>query len=129
MRTLSSVGLVVCLLTLAACEDVTGNAEIWRSRIGVLDASGSASEPLPRDAGNTSNPPAVTCYTADPSVPASERVWFAVSSVELPDRVDPPTGEVLSNCIVEADPFTSNGLMATIEGETPGWLYQFVVVY
>ena len=128
MRKLSSVALACCLLALAACEDVTGGAEIWRSPIGLLDAGGNASEPLPARAGNTNNPPALTCYTADPDVPARDRVWFAVSSVELPERVD-PAREVLSNCIVEADPFDSNRLMATIEGETPGWLYQFVVVY
>ena len=129
MRTLSSVGLVCCLLTLAACEDVTGGADIWRSPIGQLDANGSISVHLPSDVGNTSNLPAVTCYTADPDVPADERVWFSVSSVELPDRVDPPEGEVLSNCIVEASFENPNRLMATIEGETPGWLYQFVVVH
>ena len=129
MRTLSSVGLALCLFTLAACEDVTGGAEIWRSPIGVLDAGGNASVLLPSDAGNVSNLPAVTCYVADPGVPASDRVWFSVSSVELPDHVSPPDGEVLNNCIVETDPGNSNRLWATIEGETPNWLYQFVVVH
>ena len=79
-------------------------------------------------AGNTSNIPALTCYTADPTDPPESRVWFAVGSVELPVRVD-PSGEVLSNCILEASPNNANRLLATLEGETPGWLYQFVVVY
>jgi hypothetical protein len=128
MRTLTSVGLALSVLVLGACEDSTGVDGIWRSPIGTLSASGNASVELPQAAGNTSNLPALTCYTADPTVPAESRVWFTVASVELPVRVD-PQGEVLSNCILEASPNNTNRLLATLEGETPGWLYQFVVVY
>jgi hypothetical protein len=128
MRTLSSVGLVLSVLALTACEDSTGVGGIWRSPIGTLNASGNASVELPPSAGNTSNLPALTCYTANPADPPDSRVWFAVGSVELPLRVDPQR-EVLSNCILEGSPTGSNRLMATLEGETPGWLYQFVVVY
>ena len=128
MRTLSSVGLALAVLALSACEDTTGTGVVWRSPIGVLNASGNGSELLPAAAGNVNALPALTCYTADPTVPASQRVWFAVSSVELPVRVDPQR-EVLSNCILEPSPDNPNRLMATIEGETPGWHYQFVVVY
>jgi len=128
MRTLSSVGLVLSVLALTACDDSTGVGGIWRSPIGTLNAGGNASVELPSAAGNTSNIPALTCYTADPTDPPESRVWFAVGSVELPVRVD-PSGEVLSNCILEASPNNANRLLATLEGETPGWLYQFVVVY
>ena len=128
MRTLPSVVLVLSLLALAACEDSTGSGEVWRSEIGVLDANGGASVELPPRAGNVNNLPALTCYVASPSVPANQRVWFVVSSVELPRRVDPQQ-EVLSNCIVEPSTVNASRLMATIEGETPGWLYQFVVVF
>jgi hypothetical protein len=128
MRTLPSVGLVLSVLALAACEDSTGVGGIWRSPIGTLNASGNASVNLPAAAGNTNNLPSLTCYTANPSDPPGSRVWFAVGSVELPARID-PSREVLSNCILEASFEDPNRLMATLEGETPGWLYQFVVVY
>lgn len=113
MRKLSSLALVASLLTLGACDDSTGNGEIWRAE-GVLNASGSASVRLPRDAGTPNSLPSLTCYTADPA----DRVWFVIGSVEA-----------VSNCILEPDPDNSNRLLATIEGETPGWLYHFVVVY
>lgn len=113
MRKLSSLALAASLLTLGACGDSTGNGEVWRAE-GVLDGSGSASVLLPRDAGTPNRLPALTCYTADPL----DRVWFLIGSVEN-----------VSNCILEPDFDNSNRLRATLEGETPGWLFHFVVVY
>ena len=72
MRTLSSVGLVLSVLALTACEDSTGVGGIWRSPIGTLNASGNASVELPPNAGNTSNLPALTCYTANPADPPAQ---------------------------------------------------------
>ena len=132
MRSKSSVGLALCALALAACEDSTDVGGIWRSPIGTLNNGGNASVSLPGAVGNprTDDIPALTCYTADPLDPPGSRVWFAVGSVELPPSVDvDPDEEVLSNCILETDPGDPNRFMATLEGETPGWLYQFVVVY
>lgn len=119
MRKLSSVALATALLTLGACDDSTGNGEIWRTE-GVLNASGAASVLLPRDAGTPNRLPALSCYTADPL----DRVWYQISSVQLPNQ---PTAE--NNCILEPDFDEPNRLRATIEGETPGWLFHFVVVY
>jgi hypothetical protein len=133
MRPLSSVGLVASLLLLAACEDVTGDGGLWRSQVGRLDANGDASVELPASVASPARLPALTCYTADPADPPDARVWFAVSSAQLPARVgtvDVPTSQrVLSNCLVETSALNSNRLVATLEGETPGWLYQFVVAY
>lgn len=113
MRKLSSMALAASLLALGACEDSTGNGEVWRAE-GLLDNTGSASVMLPRDAGTPNRLPALTCYTSHPQ----ERVWFLIGSVED-----------VSNCILEPAFEDPNRLMATIEGETPGWLYHFVVVY
>ncbi|HEY0971241.1 MAG TPA: hypothetical protein VGE02_09760 [Gemmatimonadales bacterium] len=126
MRRLPVLALSLSLLTLAACEDSTGNGGDVLRFTGVLDANGEASVNLPREAGTPDDPPALTCYTADPLVPASERVWFHVSSVQLPADLG---GEVVSNCLLEPSFENPNRLMATLEGEEPGWLYAFVVVY
>ncbi len=131
MRTAPAAGLAFLLFALAACEDATSSGDVWRSPIGTLNASGAASVALPRDAGNIEDLPILGCYVADPFGSAQNRVWYQISSVQLPDDV--PTNEdpsgVLSNCILEADDGDPNRLRATIEGETPGWLYQFVVIY
>ena len=100
-------------VALGACDDSTSSGDIFR-REGTLDGNGSVSVLLPREAGNPGRLPALSCYTADPV----NREWFLVASVE---------GE--SNCILEPAFEDPNRLMATIEGETPGWLYHFVVVY
>ena len=113
MRKLSSVALATSLLVLGACDDSTSAGDIFR-REGVLDNNGDASVLLPREAGTPNRLPALSCYTADPRF----REWFLVASVE---------GE--SNCILEPSFEDPNRLMATIEGETPGWLYHVVVVY
>lgn len=126
MRTLSSVGLALSLVALAACEDSTGTGVVWRSDIGVIASDGTASRALPANAGTPDRLPALTCYTSHPD----DRVWFAVGSVELPPGTVPPgEDDVLSNCILEPSFDNPNRLVATIEGETPGWLFQFVVVY
>ena len=131
MRTARAAAAALLLFTVAACDDATSSGDVWRSQIGNLDAEGRASVALPRDAGNVNNLPAVSCYVADPLDAAANRVWYQIGSVQLP--VDLPTEDdpngVLSNCIVEADAGDPNRLRATIEGETPGWLYQFVAVY
>jgi hypothetical protein len=126
MRRLPFLALSLSLLSLAACEDTTGNGGDVLRFTGVLDNFGSASVNLPREAGSPDNPPALTCYTADPQAPASERAWFQLSSVQLPNDIG---GDVLSNCLLEPSPSDPRRLMATIEGEEPGWLYAFVVVY
>ena len=127
MRRLPLLALATSLLTLAACEDSTGTGgEVLRYQ-GELDAFGSASVLLPREAGSPDNPPALTCYTADPFAPSSQRVLFQVSSVQLPDDV--AGGEVLSNCLLEPSANDPRRLVATLEGEEPGWLFAFVVVY
>ena len=123
MRRLPLLALSASLVTLAACESSTG-AEVLHFT-GVLDGNGAASVPLPREAGSPNDPPALTCATADPLAPASERVWFYLSSVQRPG----PNGEVLSNCLVEPSFNDANRLVATIEGEEPGWLYSISVIY
>jgi len=131
MRTARAAAAALLLLTVAACDDATSSGDVWRSQIGNLDALGSASVLLPREAGNINNLPAVSCYVADPFDPPASRVWYQIGSVQLPPDLpteDDPNG-VLSNCIVESDGGDPNRLVATIEGETPGWLYQFVVVF
>lgn len=126
MRTLTSVGLALSLVALAACEDSTGTGVVWRSEIGQIGTSGRVSVDLPGAAGTPDRLPALTCYTSHPD----DRVWYAVGSVELPPGTVPPgEQDVLSNCILEPSTRNPNRLMATMEGETPGWLYQFVVVY
>ena len=125
MRRLPLLALSLSLLSLAACEDSTGSGDVLRFT-GVLDDFGAASVTLPRAAGTPNDPPALTCYTADPLVPAADRVWFHVSSVQLPQDLG---GDVISNCLLEPSLNDPNRLMATLEGEEPGWLYAFVVVY
>ena len=131
MRTARAAAAALLLFSVAACDDATSSGDVWRSPIGNLDADGSATVVLPRDAGNINNLPALSCYVADPLASAANRVWYQIGSVQLPDDVptaDDPNG-VLSNCIIETDAGDPNRLRATIEGETPGWLYQFVAVY
>jgi hypothetical protein len=131
MRTARAAAAALLLFTVAACDDATSSGDVWRSQIGNLDANGSISVPLPREAGNINNLPAVSCYVADPFDPPASRVWYQIGSVQLPADLpteDDPNG-VLSNCIVEPDNGDPNRLMATIEGETPGWLYQIVAVF
>ncbi len=131
MRTARAAAAVLLLFTVAACDDSTSSGDVWRSPVGTLDVRGDASVPLPRAAGNVNSLPALSCYVADPFDAPQNRVWYQIGSVQLPPDVpteDDPNG-VLSNCILEADNQDPNRLRATIEGETPGWLYQFVAVY
>lgn len=130
MRILPSVGVgLFALLALTACDDdSTGTGRVARF-LGTLDADGSASVLLPAEAGNIENIPSLSCYTADPSVSLSDRVWFQVASVQLPVGVVPDDESVLDNCLLETYQGDPNRLVATIEGQPSGWLYEFVIVY
>lgn len=131
MRIARAAAVALLPFLVAACDDATSSSDIWRSQIGNLDALGTASVALPREAGNINNLPVVSCYVADPLDAAQNRVWYQIGSVQLPADLpteDDPNG-VLSNCIVESDAGDPNRLRATIEGETPGWLYQFVAIF
>ncbi|HEU4631697.1 MAG TPA: hypothetical protein VFS08_18255 [Gemmatimonadaceae bacterium] len=129
MRILPSVSVgLFALVALTACDDSTGTGRVLRLG-GTLDADGSASVILPAEAGNIQNVPSLSCYTADPDASLSERVWFQVASVQLPSGVVPDDEAVLDNCLLETYQGDPNRLVATIEGQPSGWLYQFVVVY
>ena len=135
MRILPSVSVGLCmLLALAACDDSTGTGQVLRLT-GTLDADGSASVVLPSEAGTINRLPSLACYTADsdPNLSISDRVWFQVASVQLPREVGgvvvPEDEAVLDNCLLETFQGDPNRLVATIEGQPSGWLYQFVVVY
>lgn len=143
MKQLVSAALLVALL--GACKGDAGPAgptgpqgpaggSGTGTRIqltGTLDALGNASRALPAEAGSVSDLPILACYVANPAQPAAQRAWFQIGSVQLPPDVptaDDPSG-VLSNCILEADAADPTRLRASLEGETPGWLYAFVVLY
>ena len=135
MRILSSVSVgLFALVALTACDDSTDTGRVLRLS-GFLDGDGSASALLPSEAGNINNVPSLSCYTADSdeSIPISQRVWFQVASVQLPDDIGgvpvPDDEAVLDNCLIETYQGDPNRLVATIEGQPAGWLYQFVVVY
>jgi hypothetical protein len=135
MRILSSVSVGLCaILALAACDDSTGTGRVLRLT-GTLDADGSASVVLPAEAGPINRLPSLACYTADSDarVPVSDRGWLQVASVQLPPDIGgvpvPDDEAVLDNCLLETYQGDPNRLVATIEGQPAGWLYQFVVVY
>jgi len=107
------------LLVLAACSDSTGPGDNVYRVSGTLDGLGNAIVTLPRELGTPERLPALSCYTANSNVDQAPFLdWFQVASVEG-----------ASNCILQQNRTDPNRLDAVIEGETPGWLYQFVVVY
>jgi hypothetical protein len=111
------VGTLACgMLALAACSDSTGPGDNVFRTSGTLDGSGNALVTLPQEIGNAERLPALSCYTADPQAQFLD--WFQIASVEG-----------TSNCILQESRSDPNRLDAVIEGETPGWLYQFVLVY
>jgi hypothetical protein len=124
MRRLSVLALSLSLLTLGACSDSTapgGNVLRYSGIIGSIQGEdgpvGYATVDLPLAAGDMDDLPALTCYVRNPNAPnAANRVWYAVSSSIADD----------SNCLLEP---SGSGLAATLEGESIGWEYQFVVVY
>lgn len=133
MRILPSVcGGLLALVALTACQDSTGTGRVLRLS-GTLDGNGAASVLLPAEAGDIQALPALSCYTADPVASLSARVWFEVASVQLPSTIGgipvSDSESVLDNCLLETYQGDPNRLVATIEGQPAGWLYQFVVVY
>ena len=108
--------ILLAAAALAACSDSTGPGDNVFRTSGTLDGSGNALVTLPQEIGNAERLPALSCYTADPQAQFLD--WFQIASVEG-----------TSNCILQESRSDPNRLDAVIEGETPGWLYQFVLVY